>query len=289
MKNIFLLILVCFGASVTSLPAQKKTAAPDIGVVQDLENDSLLHAYGYRYLVESTSKLFSPKKVSDQQFEAVLQSIKKLQTPLYGTNIFIPGELKVVGPVIDEKAVLSYVEVVFKRGHAAGIKLITWGSGGSRGVPEGFDRAKAKEQFVSIAGKIAALAKNYSITLALENLNSTECNFINTVVEAYDIVKAVDHENFRLCVDIYHMLKEGESAAVIEKTKKYLVYCEIAERENRTPPGVRGDDFKPYLQALKKIGYQGKIVIECRWDDIRTQGASAYRYLHEQIMEVYKN
>src|SRR5687767_1332281 len=201
MKNIFLLILVCFGAGVTSLTAQKKTAAPEIGVVQDLENDSLLHAYGYRYLVESTSKLFSPKKVSDQQFEAVLQNIKKLQTPLFGTNLFIPGELKVVGPVIDEKAVLSYVEVVFKRGHAAGIKLITWGSGGSRGVPEGFDRTKAKEQFVSIARKIATLAKNYNITLALENLNSTECNFINTAAEAYDIVKAVDHENFRLCVD----------------------------------------------------------------------------------------
>jgi sugar phosphate isomerase/epimerase len=181
------------------------------------------------------------------------------------------------------------VDIVFKRGHAAGIKLITWGSGGSRGVPEGFDRTKAKEQFVSIARKIATLAQNYNITLALENLNSTECNFINTVAEAYDIVKSVDHENFRLCVDIYHMLKEGESAAVIEKTKKYLVYCEIAERENRTPPGVRGDDFKPYLQSLKKIGYHGKIVIECRWDDIRTQGASAYQYLHGQIMEVYKN
>ncbi|HKZ37125.1 MAG TPA: sugar phosphate isomerase/epimerase family protein [Chryseolinea sp.] len=287
MKNILFFIL--FSLIVISVPAQKESATLEIGVVQDLENDSLLYAYGYRYLVESTSKLFSPKNVSDQQFETVLQKIKKLKTPLFGTNLFIPGALKVVGPVIDEKAVLSYVEIVFKRGHAAGIKMIIWGSGGSRGIPEGFDRTKAKEQFVSMARKIATLAKKYNIILALENLNSTECNFINTVAEAYDVVKAVDHENFRLCVDIYHMLKEGESAAVIEKTKKYLVYCEIAERENRTPPGVRGDDFRPYLQALKKIGYLGKIIIECRWDDIQVQGASAYQYLHKQIKEVYKN
>src|SRR5688500_2135415 len=100
MKNIFLLIL-CFGA--TSLLAQKKIAAPEIGVVQDFENDSLLHAYGYRYLLESTSKLFSPKKVSNEQFETLLKKIKNLKTPLFGTNLFIPGELKVVGPVIDEK------------------------------------------------------------------------------------------------------------------------------------------------------------------------------------------
>jgi sugar phosphate isomerase/epimerase len=207
---------------------------------------------------------------------------------LFGTNLFIPGDLKTVGPAVDEKSVLSFVEGVFQRGRAAGIKMIIWGSGGSRGIPEGFDRAKAREQFISMARKIAALAKNYNIILALENLNSTECNFITSVAEAYDIVKSVDHDNFRLCADIYHMLKEGESATVIERTKKYLVYCEIAEKENRTPPGVHGENFKPYLQALKKIGYKGNIVIECRWEDFGAQGLSAYRYLYKQMEEVYK-
>ena len=37
---------------------------------------------------------------------------------------------------------------------------------------DGFDPIKAKNQFVTIARKISILAKNYNITLALENLNS---------------------------------------------------------------------------------------------------------------------
>lgn len=286
MKSILLFCLIIF--VVTSINAQKKIVAPEIGVVQDIENDSLLQAYGYRYLVESTAKLFSPRNVSGQQFQEHLQKIKKLCIPLFASNLFIPGDLKVVGPEVDEKSVLSYVEVVFQRGQAAGIEMIIWGSGGSRQVPDGFDPIKAKEQFVYMARKVAALAKEYNITLAFESLNSTEANFVNTVGEALEIVKIVDHGNFRLCVDIYHMSKEGESPLVIEQVKEYLVYCEIAEKENRTPPGVQGDDFTPYFTALKKIGYEGKIVLECRWENVVTQGASAYQTLRKQIDEVYK-
>lgn len=51
--------------------------------------------------------------------------------------------------------------------------------------------------------------------------------------------------------------------------------------------GVQGDDFRPYLRALKKIDYHGLIVIECRWENLKTQGADAYRSLSRQIVEIY--
>ena len=207
--------------------------------------------------------------------------------PMYAFNIFIPGELKVVGPEVNEAAVLAYVEKVFDRCRTAGVTHIIWGSGGSRRVPEGFDPAKAKEQFVSIAKKIASLASRYNITLALENLNSTETNFITTVADALDVIKKVNHKNLRLCVDVYHMLKENESPASIEKTKGYVIYCEVAEKEGRTPPGTQGDNFRPYFTALKKIGYRGKIMIECRWENVASQGAAAFKDLQTQIADVY--
>ncbi len=280
--------LIClFSAVTTLLPAQHNVVVPEIGVVQDIENDSLLRSFGYRYIIESTNKILSPRNVSDQQFKDQLQIIKKLRVPLFACNLFIPGDLKVVGPNVNKEAVLAYVEIVLQRAQQANLKMIIWGSGGSRGVPEGFDRAKAKEQFISIAKKIAALAEKHNIILAIENLNRTECNFINSVNEALDIVKAVDHKNLRLCIDLYHMAKEGESPDVIAATKKYVVYCEVAEKENRTPPGVHGDDFTPYFAALKKINYTGKIVIECRWDNIVGQGGIAYQSLRKQLDKVY--
>ncbi|MBA4056581.1 MAG: hypothetical protein C0490_17835, partial [Marivirga sp.] len=153
MKQVILLSLLCITSAF--LYAQKKTNTPQIGVVQDIENDSLLQAFGYLSLVESTSKILSPRNVSEEQFEQHLQTIQKLRIPLFACNLFIPGDLKVVGEKVDEKAVLTYVQIVFQRAQAAGLEMIIWGSGGSRGIPDGFDRIKAKEQFISMARKIA--------------------------------------------------------------------------------------------------------------------------------------
>src|SRR3546814_8974649 len=106
---------------------------------------------------------------------------------------------------------------------------------------------------------MAPLAEKYGIIICMENLNSKETNMINTFAEAYQIAKAIDHPNFRLTVDIYHMLMENESPRIIRKAAKYIYHCDLAEKEGRTAPGVHGQDFTPYFQALKDIGYQGKI------------------------------
>jgi sugar phosphate isomerase/epimerase len=282
-----LTLSVVFFLSVLSVAGQHKVTKPEIGIVADFEQDSMLYANGYKYVVESVVKCFSPTKVTDTQFEENLKAFRKLKLSIIALNIFMPGDMKLVGPEVKEEVILPYVKTVFERCKRAGITMVIWGSGGARRVPEGFDHQKAKQQFIDIAGKVAALAKQYQIELALENLNSTETNFINTVEEAFDVVIKVDHPNFWLCVDVYHMLMEGEQPAVIEKTKKKLIHCDIAEKTKRAPPGVNGDDFREYLKALKKVGYSRKIVLECRWDNLTAQALSARQNLQKQIDEVY--
>ena len=285
MQRYFLVLFAI--VSVQSVNAQR-LPAPEIGIVSSMENDSVIRAAGYCCLVENTQRLFSPLEITDAEFEILLDAIKLLDVPLLATNIFIPGHLKVVGPDVNEDAVLAYVQEVFERGEKAGISLIIWGSGGSRRVPDGFQQARAREQFISISGKIAALAKEHNIVLALENLNRSEVNFINTLAEAHEIVRAVNHDNLRLCADIYHMLREGESPESIISAGQYIVYAEVAEKEGRTPPGVNGDDFQGYISALRSIGYNGKIVIECRWSDLNRQARMAKQNLQNQLESVFR-
>jgi sugar phosphate isomerase/epimerase len=279
--------LLYFFCVVTTFALAQNNKLPTIGMASSFENDSLINVSGFQFFMESTAKCVSPKTVSEEQFQKNLSVIKKLKTPLYAFNIFIPAELKVVGPEVKEDLILAYTEEVFKRCQSANVKVIVWGSSVSRRVPDGFDRAKAREQFISIAKKIAAQAKQYNTTLMLESLNTTEANFIVTVAEALDIVKRVNHPNLRLCVDIYHMLKNDEGPKIILKTKKYIAHCEIAEKEARTPPGTKGDDFKPYLRALKKINYTGNIALECRWENLATQGKPAYEFLSSELKKIY--
>lgn len=276
-----LLLIIFFGLAVPSL------SQPEIGIAQRIENDSLLTSAGYRYLVETISRNFSPRNVTDDQFEQKVLAFKKLKINLYACNLFIPGDLKLVGSDFDERAVLNYASIVFQRCKRANLKMIVWGSGAARRVPDGFDPATARVQFIAIARKLAMLAHQYGVVLALENLNATETNFINTFQQAYDIVKSVDEPGLRLCADLYHMAKEDEGAAILEEAGRYIVHCDIAEKENRTPPGTAGDDFRPYLRALKKVGYNGKIILECGWKDLPAQLAPARLALQLQIDEVW--
>lgn len=285
-KYLLVIIGILFGYSMVS--AQETILKPRIGVATGLENDSTVTAAGYSCIIESVGKRISPKNVTATDFQQNILVLKKLKTPICAFNLFIPGELKVVGPAVDEKAVLDYVETVMSRISQTDTRMVVWGSGGSRRIPDGFDRKTAEKQFIAIAKKIAAIAQKYQIVIALENLNSTETNFINTVGESLRIVKKVSHPNLRINTDIYHMLKENEPPAMIYKARKYLVHVEIAEKNGRTPPGIAGEDFKPYLRALKKVGYHGNIVIEGQWADFPKMAAPALQCLQNQIDEVYR-
>ncbi len=278
---LFLILTVSAG-----LQQAKSQTIPTLGVVASISNDSLLYATGFRLVGETVGKMLSPS-LSEAAFEENLQQIKQTKCKLYLCNVLFPGSIKITGPQVDEQRILNYLDTVFYRAKRADVPLIVLGSGGSRRLPEGYNKEQAKKEFASLCRKMAMVAKKHTRTIAIESLNSTETNFLNTLEEAAEIVKMVNHPNFRLNADIYHMMKENEPPQHILDARKYIVYVEIAEKEKRTFPGVVGEDFRPYFQALKSIGYKGPIVIEGRVGDIRQEVPAAFAYLTQQLKEVY--
>jgi sugar phosphate isomerase/epimerase len=97
----------------------------------------------------------------------------------------------------------------------------------------------------------------------------------------------VNHPNFKLNADIFHMMREGESPQSIVDAADVLMYCELAEKENRSFPGIMGDDFKPYLLALRKADYKGYIFIEGRSSNLQRDMPLSFKYLSQQLAEVY--
>ena len=83
------------------------------------------------------------------------------------------------------------------------------------------------------------------------------------------------------------MLRENESPQSIIDYADVLSHCEIAEKLTRSFPGVMGDDFKPYLRALRKANYTGKIFIEGNTSDPVNDLQLSFKYLTRQLKEVY--
>lgn len=261
---------------------------PQIGVATSFDNDSLLSSAGYVYIEESARKLLAPA-VPDSTYRRQLARLKAMKLEVRSCNLFLPGTIRLIGPgATPEKEILGYVDTLMFRAREAGIKLIVFGSAGSRKLLDGMDREKSFHELVAISRKMAQVAAKYDRIIAIENLNSTEDNFLTTLEMVTRVVKTVDHPNFRITADIYHMKKESEDPEHIVKAAPWLVHCHIAEKEGRRAPGTQPDDFRPYFAALKKAGYKGRITIECSWKNMKEECKPALGYLQQQLKEAYQ-
>jgi sugar phosphate isomerase/epimerase len=259
-----------------------KPLSLDLGICTGVDNAAMVKLKQYTFFEETVGKFFIPSE-SDEKFAENLAKLKNASFPLYAVNSFLPGTLKCVGPEVNTEAILKYAETALKRMQQSSTKILVFGSGGSRKVPDGFNKEKAVQQFVEINQKIGPIAQKYGVTIVLEPLNYGETNLLNTVEEGIDYVNRVNHPNIRLLADFYHMLKNGETADSIVKAGKLLKHTHIAEKENRTAPGVEGDDFRPYFRALKEIKYKGKLAVECRWKDMEKELPLALKTIREQM------
>lgn len=254
---------------------------PLVGVCKGNKDAAAMKAAGYDFLEGNVGGLFVPDK-PEADFEKNLAELKGLVIPVLAVNGFLPSSMKIVGPDAKPDAAAKYAENALRRAGVANIKTIVFGSGGARRISEGFDAAKAREQFIAFAKRIAPAAEKAGVTLALEPLNRKETNFINSVTEGATIVDAVAHPAFKLHADVYHMLQEDEQPDAITKAGARIVHVHVAQKGTRIAPMPGGTDFRPYFKALKGIGYRGLLSLECDWKKGETDPAKACAFIREQ-------
>jgi len=249
------------------------------GVCTQPANAGILKTAGFDYLEGSVGRDLMPGK-PEQEFLKYKSALDTCGLTVIACNGFLPGTLRVTGPDARPDTVAKYAEIAFIRASRMGIRTIVFGSAGSRSVPEGFDREVARQQFTDLLVRMGPIARQYGVRVAIENLQKSESNFINTVGEALGIVREVNDPNIGVLADIFHMMRERESPDILIDAGESLFHCHIAELKDRTAPGMAGDDFRPYFSALKKSGYTGGISVEGSWKPENLSGAA--QVLREQ-------
>jgi len=122
---------------------------------------------------------------------------------------------------------------------------------------------------------LAAFAATRDITLCIEPLNRFETDFLNTTDKGLALIKAVGAKNVVLHLDTFHMnIEEKNQAAAILKAGKHLGHFHACGSDRGTPGGDH-IDWKPIVAALKKIGYQGDVVIESFTTDVKVIARAA--------------
>jgi sugar phosphate isomerase/epimerase len=219
-------------------------------------------------------------KLSDEDFARFADRCRSNGLPLTTAYWFFPLDLKVVGPDVHMDQVTNYLEKALDRCRKLGVKIIVWGSGDARRAPDGFSKDKAFDQLVALGKLLAPEAKKRGITIVAEPLRKAESNTINSAAEGLKWVEAVDHPNFQLLVDIYHMTEENEDASIIVKAGPHIAHIHMSNPINRVFP-LRADefDYTPFFKALNKIGYHGTVTLEAKTDDLAKEGPEAIAFI----------
>ena len=84
----------------------------------------------------------------------------------------------------------------------------------------------------------------------------------------------VDSPRLAQLADLFHMVAGRESPESIVRAAKLIRHCHIASCPSRMFPGFDpkdADTFRPYFDALRRIGYAGGVSCECAWGEDRVR------------------
>jgi sugar phosphate isomerase/epimerase len=111
--------------------------------------------------------------------------------------------------------------------------------------------------------ELAPAAVEAGVSLFLEPLNRYEAHVVNRVEQGAAYAEAAG-PGIATMADFFHMnIEEADIAASIRAAGRHVVYVHVAD-SNRQQPGRGHLDFRPGFAALKEIGYDGWLGIECR-------------------------
>src|ERR1051326_5246504 len=248
------------GAACLTSPAWSKSHAIKVGVcTRDIAGAA---KYGFDYIEPAAAEIAA---MSDAEFRSFSGAVVASPIRCHAFNSFIRRpDLKVVGPDVSTTALKDYLEMCLPRCRRLGASVVVWGSAGSRNVPDGFSRERAKDQIAEFLKMAGDVAKRSNIVIAIEPLRRQESNIINTGAEALEMVRRVKHSNVKMIIDYYHLREENEDPGILEIAKREIVHLHFANPHGRRWPNALGEDehYEAFFHYLKKTSYSGGISIE---------------------------
>ena len=230
------------------------------GACCDIDKLPLLQKHGYDYIELNFSNV---ALADERQFEKTYEQIRYYGISAESFNCFFPGSVS-LNAGVDYKAIEEYAEKGLARAERLGGKIAVLGSGGSRRIPDGYDRELAAEQFLKVLYICGDIAGKHGMQIAIEPLRTAETNFINTVAEGVEMCRRADHPSVKCLVDFFHLFMNGETLDAVMNSGGLIVHTHIARPngDRRIPTAQDAETCAEWANALKSIGYNGRMSLE---------------------------
>jgi D-psicose/D-tagatose/L-ribulose 3-epimerase len=158
---------------------------------------------------------------------------------------------------------LDWLKTVIEINHVLGAETVVGPYHSAIGeFSGGGPTADEKKRSADVLRQAAEFAKSANLMMAIEYLNRFECYLLTTAAQAVELVKAVDHPNFRAMYDTFHAhIEEKGQAATVRTLAPVLAHVHVSENDRGTP-GTGQVDWDAAFGTLHEVGYDGWMTIE---------------------------
>ena len=123
------------------------------------------------------------------------------------------------------------------------------------------------QKAIPLLNTLSRFAKDYGVHILVEPLNRYNTPFCSSAKDAFVIANKVNHDNFGLLLDTFHMnIEEDSLEDTILKSRKLLRHIHLADN-NRKMPGYAHINFQSIMRSLFSIGYNGYASFEPNVND----------------------
>ena len=254
--------LGALGAAALSPLAKGKVGTVEFGVCADAAHFDAAVQHGFDYYEMEVAEI---DRMDDARFAALKAQV--LASPIrcraYRSLI---RRFQVVGETAaaQQPEVKAYLEKNLERCKQLGGRVVVWGSGGSRNVPQGFSRERAWQQIQEFLRILGDIARGNDLVIGIEPLRRQESNIINSAGEAFKLAREVNHPSVKIIVDYYHLRQENEDPEIVRTARHEIVHLHFANPTGRRWPHDASEDpvYRRFFALVKEIGYQGGLSIE---------------------------
>ena len=143
-----------------------------------------------------------------------------------------------------------------------GGRILVLGSPKQRNLLPGVSHGQALQYAAEVIRGFVPMLEACDVTLAVEPLGPQDGDFLQTADAAVELLQLVDSPRCRLHLDVKAMSTEAKPVVdIIRDNAERFVHFH-ANDPNRRGPGMGELDFRPILQVLQEINYQGWISVE---------------------------
>jgi D-psicose/D-tagatose/L-ribulose 3-epimerase len=210
----------------------------------------------------------SPEKISTAQAAKIRATVEASGLVVTGLHWLLvkPDGLSLTDP--DAVVRARTLEVMM---HLTGLcaelggAVLVHGSPKQRQIAPGETREIALARLRDALAQVAFAAARTGVIYCIEPLSRKETSLVNTVAEAAELVRSIDHPNLRTMIDC-SAAGQTESESIPALIDRWLPTGLIAHLQvndpNRRGPGQGETKFAPIMAALKRHHYAGTIAVE---------------------------